>query len=147
MQWEYIAGFFDGEGSILFNGKRFRITMAQTNHEVLEQIRVYAGFGNIFKAYKKKAHWKDCWIYFVARQEDVYTFLAKVSPFLIVKRALAARTIPRLKKVIVNKHQRSRLSMFRKREVKKLRKNGLTYREIGKELSIDWGHARRLTLI
>jgi intein-encoded DNA endonuclease-like protein len=146
MTWEYIAGFFDGEGSLVHNGKGYRITISQTNYEVLDKIKSYAGIGYIFQNKKRKAHWKESWVYYIAKQEDVYYFIKNISPFLIVKRDLATQIIPKLILAIERGSQRKLRLKNNIIASKNLRKRGLTYREIGKKLGIDWGYARRLSL-
>ncbi|HPA25214.1 MAG TPA: LAGLIDADG family homing endonuclease [bacterium] len=54
MTWNYVAGFFDGEGSITKNGSGFRITIVQTNKEVLEEIKKFIQLGGCYGNYKKK---------------------------------------------------------------------------------------------
>ncbi len=67
MDWNYIAGFFDGEGSILkHDPTNYRISIPQTNEEVLQKIKTFSNMGNIFKTRKRKEHWKDSWVYSVA---------------------------------------------------------------------------------
>lgn len=85
MNWQYIAGFFDGEGTITHNGKGFRITIPQTNELVLQKIRLFAGYGNIIYNPKRKSYWSDGWTYYIAKQSEVYKFLMKIKPFLVVK--------------------------------------------------------------
>ena len=146
MSWEYIAGFFDGEGTIAHNGKGFRIVITQTNQEVLEDIQKFSNAGYIAEITKRKLHWKDSWVYYIAKQRDVYKFLKKIKPFLIVKKKLAEKTIPELEKVLEHQEIKRKLSIYREQKSKKLRTTGLTYREIGEYLGIDWGYARRLIL-
>ena len=146
MNWSYIAGFFDGEGSLVYNGKGFRIIIPQTNEEVLISIKNFIGYGNIIYIKKRKAHWSDSWSYYIAKQTEVYDFIRKIKPFVIVKRDLITKTIPRLRTITNNQEKRKNLYIYRKREAKKLRNKGLTYRSIGKELNVDWGYARRLIL-
>lgn len=55
MTWEYIAGFFDGEGSICHNGKGYRVTIVQTNQEVLDDIVQFSGVGSVIKNHKEKS--------------------------------------------------------------------------------------------
>lgn len=146
MSWQYIAGFFDGEGSLGHNGKGYRITISQTNFPVLKTIQDFAGFGNIFKNRKRKSHWKESWVYYIARQEEVYIFIKNVLPFIIVKKDLAAKVMPTLSLTVKN-HQQQIINRLRIiREAKLLRSQGLTYRKIGIKLSIDWGFARRIIL-
>jgi len=146
MTWEYIAGFFDGEGSITNNGKGFRVSISQTNQEVLEAIRSFVGFGFVIKTKKRKEYWKDCWVYYITKQKEVYSFLLKVSPFLIVEKRKAESCLPLLKETVRKQQERQIRLKHRIKTIKKLRNKGLTYRAIGKQLGMDWGYARRLFL-
>jgi len=144
--WQYIAGFFDGEGSIVHNGKGFRITISQTNYLVLKTILDFVGFGFIFKNQRRKPNWKESWVYYIAKQEEVYIFLKNILPFIIVKKDLSVKIIPELKLFIKRqvKQKNNRKKIIK--EAKLLRQQGLTYREIGKKLKIDWGYVRRIIL-
>ncbi|KKS53744.1 MAG: hypothetical protein UV20_C0046G0001 [Candidatus Magasanikbacteria bacterium GW2011_GWA2_42_32] len=146
MTWDYIAGFFDGEGSIIHNGKGYRATISQTDLDVLERIKQFLGYGQIFKTTKRKAHWKESWVYYIARQKDVYHFLVAIENHLIVKQQTASKAIPILKNKIKLQIERELKSEKNIVETKKLRKEGLTYRRIGRELGISWSHARRIIL-
>jgi len=146
MNWTYIAGFFDGEGSITYNGKGFRITIPQTNEEVLLSIKKFTGYGNIIYIAKRKSHWSDSWSYYVAKQTEVYDFVKKVKPFVIVKKSLIIKANLELKNIVNNQKLKKKLYFYRKKEIKNLRSKGLTYREIGRKLKIDWGYVRRLNL-
>jgi len=146
MTWKYIAGFFDGEGSISPNGKGFRITIPQTNEEVLNKICDFAKCGYIIKLKKRKAHWKDCWLYYIACKKDVCKFLKKIAPYLVLKKKKASIAIFQLEKDLVLMKQKENMYKKRKSRAKLLREKGWSYRKIGKELKIDWGYARRLIL-
>lgn len=146
MNWPYIAGFFDGEGTIAHNGKGFRITIPQTNELVLQRIKSFAGYGNIIYVPKRKIHWSDGWTYYIAKQSEVYKFLLKIKPFLVVKSNAVNKTLPKLEKILNQQKLKRKTYIYRKQKGKKLRQKGLTYREIGKQLGIDWGYMRRLIL-
>ena len=146
MNWPYIAGFFDGEGSLTHNGRGFRISIPQTNEEVLLSIKKFIGYGNIIYIAKRKSHWSDGWSYYIARQTEVYDFVKKIKPFVIVKKSLVIKIIPELENVVNNQKLKKKRYIYRKKETKNLRSKGLTYREIGKKLKMDWGYARRLNL-
>lgn len=146
MNWNYIAGFFDGEGSITKNGKGYRITISQTNFKVLNSIKNFLGFGNIFKEKKRKEHWKDSWVFYIAKQDEVLLFLKKIRFLIIVKEKEVARAIKDLNKIVRKINKKKEKSLYIKVKAKKLRDEGMTYREIGNELGIDFGHARRLAL-
>jgi len=146
MAWSYIAGFFDGEGSLVHNKKGFRIFITQTNQEVLEKIKTFTNFGYVIKISKRKPHWKDSWLYFIAKQEDIYQFLISTSSLLIVKKELILKAIPQLKDALFKQQQRKKKFYRRIKMSKKLREKGYSYRKIGKILKIDFGYARRLSL-
>ena len=112
MTWEYIAGFFDGEGTISSVGDGYRVVISQTNLLVLEEIRLFVGFGNVSQVAKRKEHWKDAWIYYVARQKQVLRFLDSVEPFLIVKSQKASKAIvdlqPRVRRLEVKEKNKEK---------------------------------------
>ena len=86
INWSYVAGFIDGEGSIVqYGATDYRIAVPQTNEEVLRRIQEFSGVGNICQVKRRKTHWKESWIYCVARQENVLFFLKSIYPYLIVK--------------------------------------------------------------
>ena len=147
MNWDYIAGFFDGEGTVgKYSLSGYKIGISQANKKVLEQIQLFTGIGYIHSIKKRQPHWKNAWLYYVAKQEDIYFFLNKTANRLIVKKAEVLRILPDLKRIKRDKdRQRIRL-IKRKRLAKNLRGKCLSYREIGKQLGIDWGYARRIIL-
>lgn len=147
MDWSYIAGFLDGEGSIAKNGETdYRIAIPQTNEEVLQAIKSFYGVGNICKVTKRKEHWKDSWTYTVARQVDVLVFLKNVYPYLIVKKRSARKLIPVIADIVSAQRKRKTDLQKKIKKSKLLRGKGLSYRAIGKKLRIDHGYVRRLIL-
>ena len=147
MTWEYIAGFFDGEGSITHNGSGFRITVSQTNQDVLNEIARFTDMGYIIMVTKRKSHWKDAWVYYIAKQQDVHRFLECCKTYLIVKKDLANKALPKIEAILRRTEAKKDLRTHRISQAKLLRAQGLTYRAIGKILKIDFGFARQLTLI
>lgn len=144
MTWQYIAGFFDGEGSIVHNGKGYRFTIAQTNFRVLSAINKFVGVGNVIKVSKRKVHWKDSWVYYVSRQEDVLFVIRNVKPFLIVKKKKVEQVLPDLIRMVVKQQDVILKRNLLIKSAKSLREGGMSYREIGRRLNIDFGQARRL---
>lgn len=147
LNWSYIAGFVDGEGSIIKCGDTdYRVAIPQTHEGVLKEIKNFTDVGNICKVKKRKAHWKESWTYYVAKQEDTLFFLKKIYPYLIVKKYVAQKIIPIVTK-IVSKNRKKKLQLQKKiKKCKFLRDKGLSYRSIGRKLKIDHGYARRLIL-
>ena len=147
MSWQYIAGFVDGEGSIVKTKRTvYRILVPQTHEGVLEEIKKFTGVGYIFKCKTRKAHWKDNWVYAISRQKDVLFVLKKLKPYLIVKRQLAEDRIPTIEKLIAEGEVRRQRLQKRVKVCKFLRGKGWTYRAIAKKLKVDFGYARRLFL-
>ena len=134
MNWDYIAGFFDGEGTLAKHGKGFRISITQTNKRILEQIQEFASVGHIFEITKRKPHWKDAWAYYIAKQSDIYKFVKKVEPKLVLKRKLAKEAILTIGKNLKEREEKRLRLEKRIRTAKRLRKKALSYRVIGKEL-------------
>ena len=91
MDNNYIAGFFDGEGSAMILTihrqmeigviYRFRpvIKIAQKTNEVLEAIRNYVGYGHIDYAKDKNG-------YTINGLEGVLAFIQKIAPYCYLKR-------------------------------------------------------------
>lgn len=100
MTWQYIAGFFDGEGSFCHNGKGFRITISQTDENVLNEIKKFTGLGNVIKVTKRRDHWKDAWVYYIAKQEDVLTFTQNTTEYLLVKKDILIDAQKKLQRAV-----------------------------------------------
>ena len=147
MNWDYIAGFFDGEGSIVKHGPtNYRISIPQTNEAVLQKIKKFSNMGNIFKTTKRKEHWKDSWVYFIAKQRDVLLFSRKIFDKAIVKKEAINRIMPIVEKIVMVHNKNKRLLQNKEKKCKLLRKKGLSYRSIGKLLGLDHGYVRRLII-
>jgi len=79
MNWNYIAGFFDGEGTLgKYSKSGYKIGITQSSKKVLEEIQIFTGLGHIHFIKKRKSHWQNAWLYYIAKQEDVYFFLNKI---------------------------------------------------------------------
>lgn len=144
MDWRYIAGFFDGEGTLTKVEKRYRIYITQTNFGVLDAIRRFTGVGNVRPIKKRQPHWQDAWVYYIADKHRIRSFLDGVKPYLIVKKRLALAALDAVDVKIKNEQERISLKHSRIKVIAQRRDQGLSYRAIGKELGIDWGYARKL---
>ena len=60
MDWSYIAGFIDGEGSIILSEGRVKIAVPNTNINVLNEICKFIGVGNVNVYNLKNPEWKPC---------------------------------------------------------------------------------------
>lgn len=137
MTWQYIAGFFDGEGSVLVpTYQQPRISIAQKRPEVLIEIqkfllehdirsqifsvdKIYAGKRKILSQLRVNA------------SKEVISFIEGVMPYLIVKKEECVAALIPLKNI--KKRTKWRLSELQ--AMKKLREEGLTAREIS--ISLD----------
>jgi IS5 family transposase len=72
--------------------------------------------------------------------------LNKIFQFLIVKKKLAKNSLAVLKIWVQKERLRIKKRQLVIKLAKKLRNDGLTYRQIGKRLDIDFGYARRVSL-
>lgn len=95
---------------------------------------------------KRRDHWSDSWLYYIASKRDVCAFLENMLPHLVVKKDSAKKAIAILKKQLGDMEEKRKLHDLRKTRAKMLKAQGWNYRKIGKELKIDWGYARRLVL-
>jgi len=101
MTWQYIAGFFDGEGYLgafanrarKSEKKYWRISVAQKDKSVLEEILEFVGYGYIYHNKTSGVNRTGIYNYQIYKQRDVYKFLTFVLPFLIVKRKKAIQCI------------------------------------------------------
>ena len=95
----YIAGLFDGEGSVDFakriekrRGKAYKVQrilmrIEMTNESVLRWVHEKLGVGTVRKRNRSpsiKAHWKDRWVYSV-RFRQAYQVAKILWPFAQVK--------------------------------------------------------------
>lgn len=104
MDWPYVAGFFDGEGCLHALGdftagrQGFRITISQTQKEVLDEIAVFLNHNGIAayvlkhranpKPDAKKAL-KPAWNVWITERNSIRRFIDGVFPYLRVKKQRA----------------------------------------------------------
>jgi hypothetical protein len=98
---DYIAGFFDGEGSFGFHltGKaskdrnseevRAYISVGSIDKYILELIREHFGFGSIYSSVRAKRNWKPCYAYRVDSYRAIKRILEKIVPKLVIKKKQA----------------------------------------------------------
>jgi len=146
MTWEYIAGFVDGEGSIVKKGLVYNLSVSQGSREVLEEIRKFTGVGHVYSFGKRKANWKDESVYSAGGGRGTYYVLSNIVAHLIVKRAWALQVLSALKVRFQEIDQEKGLKIRRMQQARLLRQQGWTYREIANVLGTDFGYVRRLVL-
>lgn len=94
----YIAGFFDGEGSITIHRNRknapnytMQCGVWQMDKNPLDYIAFYFG-GNVYKKYKDLNRKGNMWVW-AATTRNALVFLKAIEPYLIVKKAQAKLAI------------------------------------------------------
>jgi intein-encoded DNA endonuclease-like protein len=84
----YIAGFFDGEGSVILIQRKAkgypRFTMCQRTPEVLERIQGMLGYGNLHSDVRDGGG--TMWKLTINRREHKLHFIRYILPYSIVKR-------------------------------------------------------------
>ena len=79
----YIAGLFDGEGSVDFkkrkekrgNVQNILMRIEMTDESVLRWVHETLGVGTVRKRNRspsRKAHWKDAWVYSIRFRDALY---------------------------------------------------------------------------
>lgn len=123
MTWQWLAGFFDGEGCVCIrklNKPKGRLTPAydllthitQRNGKILNEIQDFTGYGVISFRLQPIYRWES-------RAIDSLKFLKKILPFLKVKKMQARYAI--------------QFQEYRKRE-DALSQKGLRWREMHRQL-------------
>lgn len=80
MNWDYLAGFTDGEGCIkMYNGPR--ITYGQKSVEILEEIRHFLGLDHLKITYSRNCNYLQ-----ICDAKAICRILTELVPRLIVKK-------------------------------------------------------------
>ena|SRR3990167_7606838 len=134
MNWSYIAGFFDGEGSVLGYGRAPRISIAQKRAKVLRDIQKFMWAQDIRSQIYKypNSKRKDLSQLRVNATNEVISFIECVLPYLIVKKRECKNALGILR-TRTNKRKKWRLSELLK--MKELRQKGFTAKQIARELN------------
>jgi hypothetical protein len=100
IRWQYVAGFFDGEGTITHDYRRFPSVKVYQNGDalVLHEISEFMqdkGIANRVRSYKRIMEDKEVATNFieVGRQKAIKRLLERLMPHLIVKQAKAESTL------------------------------------------------------
>jgi len=102
MNWAYLAGFFDGEGSVYFPKKRFghvspQLDIVNTNHQVMLSIKRYLD-RKLTKTIRierqaRSGNHKDIWRIRITNHNDVLFICKKLIKYSIVKRDIISKAI------------------------------------------------------
>lgn len=130
MNWNYLAGFIDGEGTIILRPPRVRLYISNTNRLVLIKIQRFVKCGKVYDVKRKiKNNWKKQYCWTVGNHKDCLRILRKLRYKLIIKDEKCADAI----KYIENKRWfREYISKDELLELKEL-----PYREIAKKIGVS----------
>lgn len=102
MNWNYIAGFFDADGSVLIlHDKRrdktyFQLSFANTNIEVLERIKKFIKTGNIYRD-AKKPNCKQGYNLKIPKHQAVRRIARELIPRTIIKKSKLISAVEAIK--------------------------------------------------
>lgn len=130
MNYSYIAGFFDGEGTVYSNNDKINVSIPQTNFEVLNEIVKFCGVGNVYKTKKIEDHHKDAWVLRIAKREDVLAFLENIVGFTILKKQIITSFIVKLKEREIIENDKLDTRKIEMEKVVKHVNDGFSYRKI-----------------
>lgn len=150
--WQYLAGFFDGEGCIHFprtptGVSCVRMQLGQTGemeHRVLSHIRLFlldngikpgkVYVGTTRKQLERK-HWKPCYYLVVSSRQGCADMIRGMLPYLIVKKVIAQDS---LRMLVAFPTVSGRISAtFDVQVARKLVASGLTVSEVAKRLNLN----------
>ena len=141
MNWNYLAGFFDGEGYVaaVKNGRDvWQVTQKRT--EVLDEIQVFLeGYG--LQCGRVKTGYTECETLTVWRVADVEFLCKKLLPKIIVKQGQTQAVLDAIK-------SRNRPGNFSKvkpnRSTLQRMRRTMTYQQIGDRLGVSANAVRLL---
>ena len=130
MNWSYLAGFIDGEGSIIIKPPRIRLYISNTNREILEKIKEFVKCGSIYEIKRRpNPKWSQQYGWTVCYHKDCLKILKSIRNKLMIKRQLCEEAI----KYIKNKRWQGHY--ISKKELEKV--NNLPSRAAAKKLGVS----------
>jgi len=158
ISWQYIAGFFDGEGCISTHDKASpnrnniqAITIVQKvdSNFVLEEIQKFLAKRNIpSHLYNSRSagniNWKPTHALTISGKKEQLAFLRWIKKYLVVKKDKATQTVNYLQSTKYRKKRKTRVSVLE--SARQDYKNGLSFREAAGKRHIDAGTLRRYML-
>jgi len=133
MNWDYLAGMVDGEGSIVIHKKTGRVVFQVSNTDInlLEKIKEFIGFGYVRVYHKNPDKWKPQGLFIVGRHRDIEYILNNIVGSLIVKQEKARKTLDH-----IHTKKWGREIEIDMNEVAKLRNKGKSMRVIAKKYNV-----------
>ncbi|MDO8623271.1 MAG: LAGLIDADG family homing endonuclease [archaeon] len=95
MDWDYLAGFIDGEGSIIIKPPRVRIYISNTDKKVLDEIRNFVNCGKVYEINmeNKNKKWSKQYCWTICSHKEILKILKNLKGRLIIKEELCEKAI------------------------------------------------------
>ena len=129
MNWDYIAGFIDGEGSIIIKPPRIRIYISNNNKEILIAIQRFLKCGSIYKIKRTNKNWKEQFGWTICNHTHCLRILEELKDKLVVKKDKCNKAIRYIKS------KRWHGNYITKEELEKF--GNMPYRKIAKKMKIS----------
>jgi len=96
LNWSYIAGFFDGEGTIYQDGKTgyWKLSISNSNKEILKKIRSFIKSGNIYIEKRSK---NPVYRFHLNDQRFILKFVENILVFSTVKKEMLKKALNSIK--------------------------------------------------
>ena len=86
----WLAGFWEGEGSLVAKRPRIEITQAgERGKKVLTLIQRELGFGKVYERkidFEKHPNWKRQFVFYVSGIDNVLNFVSRIKPYLKMRK-------------------------------------------------------------
>lgn len=148
MSIDYIAGFFDGEGTfgVYGSNQKPNISVTQTEVEILREMRDFVGLGNIYKEKIRNKNWSQSYKWSITGRENCLTFISLIKPHLRLKRKIdKANEIEEVLTIQI-KAQKEQLEERKHVEdsIIQLSKSGLSCRKIAERVGLSRSTVNRI---
>lgn len=127
----WVAGLFEGEGTIVIVKSRVTTCIQMTDLDVLQRCQMYFG-GKIYDTRKQAEHHKQSWKWSITSTAEAIAFLELIYPLLGGRRRAKVEQAREAFKT----HKSNKINQYAE-EVFRLRGQGLKHREIADILGID----------
>lgn len=131
MNWDYLSGFIDGEGSIIIKPPRVRLYISNTNKEILEKIKKFVKCGAVYEVKRKnKNKWRKQYGWTICHHKEVLRILKEIKDKLIIKKELCEKAISYIENKRWHRYYLSKEELIKYKELKSSRK-------LAKELGVS----------
>lgn len=132
----WLAGFFDGEGSVYIPRKStlsVGISIGNTNSEVIFAIHKKINIGQVCIIKHENTKWSDTYIWRVRNYRDSGTILKEMLPYLTIKNKIAREALG----IISRAKNERELLVSRNEMILSMLSSGLTGRDVAKRIGVS----------